>query len=183
MKHLKLILILTITLNSACGQTKPNPYSKILIKFEEWKNKQYQLSNYELEKKCNIEYVGKETYKGSGIGIPKDIQVFYTDLNDDEIIDALICFSPSQCDGGNALMNAQERILILSKGNEYVVDDNLINNIEKGLPSGWLYIRNALYGSMTGEFKDYKEGDGRCCPSIKKEISISFKDKKLEYTE
>ena len=65
MKNLKLILMLTVIFNSACGQTKPNPYSKILAKFEEWKNKQYQLGKYELEKNCNLEYVGKETYKSS----------------------------------------------------------------------------------------------------------------------
>jgi hypothetical protein len=183
MKSLNLILLLIIITNSAYGQTKQNQYFKIMTKFEEWKSKQYQLGIYELEKNCNMDFVSKETYKGSGTGISTDIQVYYTDLNNDNIIDALICFNPFLCDGGNALMNSQARIIIVSKGNEYIIDDKLIDNIENKLTSGWLYIRNALYGDFMGEYLDYKEDDGRCCPSIKKEIRINYKDKKLEYTE
>jgi hypothetical protein len=181
MKYLKLILVFTITLNSALAQTTSNSYSRILTKFEEWKTKQYQSGKYEREKNCNAEYVSKDNYKGSNEGISEDIQIFYTDLNSDNIIDAIICFNPYLCDGGNALMNAQERVIIVSKVSEYIIDDKTINNIEKELTSGWLFVRGA-HGDITGEFQDYNENDGRCCPSIIKPFSISYKDKKIEYT-
>ncbi len=183
MKYIKLILLLTIVVNSSSGQTKQNQYIKILAKFEEWKNTQYQLHNYELEKNCNQDFVSKESYHGYGLGISTDIQIFYTMLNNDNIIDALVCFNPYLCSGGNAYMNSQARILIVSKGNGYIIDDKLIDNIQNKLTSGWILIENANDGDFIGEYFNYKEGDARCCPSIKKKIRINYKNKRLEYDE
>jgi hypothetical protein len=117
------------------------------------------------------------------MGIPDDIDIFFTDINNDDKLDALVTFRPTQCDGGNALMNAQIRVLVLSSGTSYVTDDKLVDKIESHLKKGWLNIESASSGTFLGTYYEYKDSDGRCCPSIKRPIEIDYKTKKLTFSD
>lgn len=156
---------------------------QILTRFEQWKSAQLKKGTYATEKNCNLDTVTKEGYNGPTMGIPSDIDVAFTDINNDNKLDAIVTFNPDQCDGGNALMNAQIRVLILSSGVSYVTDDAYIDKIESRLKKGWLSIEKASYGTFFGTYYEYKETDGRCCPSIRRSFTIDYKTKKLEFTD
>lgn len=175
-----IMLFLTTRSKDLNAQTA-SEYTQIMTRYEQWKALEYKNGNYEIPSKCKVEIVTKDSYKGPNVGIPKDIQVSFTDINGDKKMDALITFSPEQCDGGNALMNSEERVLILSKGAAYVTDNAFFTKIEDGLEKGWLHITSASFGQFYGTYFEYKDDDGRCCPSIKKDFYIDYKTKKLEY--
>jgi hypothetical protein len=175
-----LFIVALLALSSQLTAQTPE-YSQILNRYEQWKTAQYQAGKYCTPANCKVDVMLKAGYKGPTIGIPKDISIFYTDINADNKLDALISFNPQQCDGGNAMMNAQENLLILSKAGAYIVDDTYFDKIGSTLKSGWININGAAGGSFYGIYTDYKDDDPRCCPSIKKEFSLDYKSKKLEY--
>ena len=154
-------------------------YTKILTRYEQWKAAQYKAGNYATPGNCKMEIVIKEGYKGPVAGIPKDISIHYSDINGDKKLDALVSFNPVQCDGGNAMMNVRSTVLILSKGTIWITDDKYMENIESK-KDGWLSVNGVLGGTIFGTYYEYKEDDGRCCPSIKKQFSIDYKTRKLE---
>jgi len=164
------------------GQAK-SEYAPIINKFEQWKVIQHKKGTYETEKRCNMDTVTKDGYNGSGIGMPKDINISFTDINNDGKLDAIVTFHPDQCDGGNALMNAQTRVLILSNGITYVIDDTFIDKIESRYKKGWLNIENATGGTFFGAYYEYKDTDGRCCPSVQRPIQIDYKTKKVTFSD
>lgn len=86
---------------------------------------------------------------------------------------------PDKCDRGNVLMNAQIRVLILSNGTTYVLDDTFIDKIEGRFKKGWLNIENAADGSFFGNYYEYKDSDGQCCPSIRRPVEIDYKTRTL----
>lgn len=178
----KVSFLLTIlSLSSQLTAQTTAEYSQILNRYEQWKAAQYQAGNYCTPANCKTEVMLRVGYKGPDIGIPKDISIFYTDINGDNKLDALLSFNPRQCDGGNAMMNAQENLLILSKAGNYTVDDTYFDTIGSTLKSGWIRINGAAGGSFSGTYTDYRDDDPRCCPSIKKDFSINYKTKQLEY--
>jgi hypothetical protein len=179
MKKIFLILSFFFIIHFGYSQTaKPNPYVKLLVKYDEWLEKQYQLGNYVRPSECNMD----NESASDGEGIDESIQVYYSDMNDDNKLDAVVTMSPYLCSGGNALMHSQVTIIILSNGSSFYVDDKLIPNLEKKLSSGWFNINGASYGMIFGNFMDFSEDDARCCPSIKKPFQINYSTKKLEYT-
>jgi len=178
-RHLILFFLLGTPL-ILFAQSK-SEYVQIVNKFEQWKKDQYKKGNYATEKNCDRDTVLKAGYKGAEIGIPTDIHISFTNINDDSKLDAIITFNPTQCDGGNALMNAQIRVLILTNVDGDTTDDSYIDEIESQFKKGWLIIDGALYGSFYGAYYEYKDSDGRCCPSIKKPFSIDYKTKKLTF--
>jgi len=106
----------------------------------------------------------------------------YGDINRDGAEDALVVFNPLQCDGGNALMNAQKAVLVLSasNGSRYFVDDTRLENI-KGLPDGmWAFFeRVTSSGKITGTAYGYSGADARCCPSLKAGFLYTYPSSKL----
>jgi len=177
------VLLVGLTAKKELRSQTKDDYVKILNKFQQWKSSQYKTGRFATERNCIPDTVTKENYKGPEMGIPKDIDIFFTDLNKDNKIDALITFHPDQCDGGNALMNAQIQIIILSKGLTYAVDDTYISKIEQQLKKGWLRIDKALYGEITGTYFEYSKNDGRCCPGICRLFSINYLTKKLIFND
>jgi len=156
-------------------------YDKIISAFNSWKVRQFKSGTYANEKNCNPDTMLRKDYHGPEMGIPKEINIFFCDLNNDNIIDALITFFVDQCDGGNALMNVQTKLLVLSKGTTYHVDDTYFTKIENVLKSGWITIENASYGTISGTVRDYKDSDGRCCPSISKPFTLTYPNTKPNY--
>ncbi|MBM3417234.1 MAG: hypothetical protein FJY20_12555 [Bacteroidetes bacterium] len=125
-----------------------------------------------------MDIVINEGYKDPMAGIPKEISIHYSDINGDGKLDALITFHPVQCDGGNAMMNAQSRLLIISKGSSWVTDDKFIESIESK-KDGWLSVSGVTEGTIFGTYYEYAADDGRCCPSIKKSFTLDYKTRKL----
>jgi hypothetical protein len=153
---------------SSCQQK--SKYQKIINTFENWKSTQISLGNYQ-DKNSEL-----------GQGFPDEIIVFYTDLNQDENVDAIICFNPILLGGGNALMNVQEKLMVVSKNENYELDDSTLSNLEKTLKTGWIHVSNASNGIISGDYYDYKSNDGQCCPSIHKQVEISLNKKKATLT-
>ena len=149
---------------TSCQQK--SKHQKIISTFENWRSTQISLGNYQTK---NDEL---------GQGFPDEIIVFYTDLNQDENVDAIICFNPILLEGGNALMNVQEKLMVVSKNENYELDDSTLSNLEKTLKTGWIHVSNASNGIISGDYYDYKSNDGRCCPSIHKQLEISIENKK-----
>jgi hypothetical protein len=170
--------VLIVIAYAVTAQTSP-VYSRLLSRYEQWKAAQYKAGKYATPGNCKMDIVIKEGYTGPMAGIPEDISIHYSDINGDGIPDALITFHPVQCDGGNAMMHAQSRVLFLSKGAGWVTDDSYIDNIERK-KNGWLVVSGVKGETIFGTYYEYKDEDGRCCPSIKKQFTIDYKTKKLE---
>lgn len=170
---LSLILFATFAFSQTTGE-----YTQILSRYEQWKAAQYRAGNYATPGNCKMSIVTKDGYKGPAAGIPKDISIHYSDINGDGKWDALITFRPVQCDGGNAMMNAQSSLLILSKAAGWTTDDKYISNIE-GKKDGWFSVSGVAEGTIYGTYYEYAPDDGRCCPSIKKSFTIDYKTKEL----
>ena len=132
--------------------------------FNQWKISQLSTGKFATENACNPDSALKDSSNSPMMGIPKEVKFIYSDINQDGILDGLALFEPEQCDGGNALMSAQFRVLILSGANGYKIDDTLIGNVERHLKKGFLIIERAWGGVIYGRFIDYKADDGRCCP-------------------
>jgi hypothetical protein len=159
----------------------PEEQKEIVSQFNLWKSRQYQDAVFATENNCNPDSSVKHGDKGPVMGIPKEIQILYADINQDGKTDGLILFSPDQCDGGNALMFAQIRVLILSGRNGYTTDDKYIDNKERLVKKGWLNITRVSDCSFYGIYFEYQKTDGRCCPGIQRDISINFKTGKLTF--
>jgi hypothetical protein len=156
--------------------------TQILDKFEQWKLLQYKLKRFVTDEICDPETITKRAdYTGSELGIPKDVNISFSDINNDHKVDGLITFNPEQCDGGNGLMNIQIRVLILSNGTKYSTNDTYIDNIENRLKKGWIQVDGASSGMISGNYFEYKDTDGHCCPSIKRPFTIDYRTKKLVF--
>ena len=180
MRHILPFLLLLLCLDSQAQSV--SAYSQLLNRFEQWRTDQYRTGAYAPAAQCNMETVTRNGYKGPITGIPVEFTVHYVDINGDNKTDALFTFHPVQCDGGNALMNAQDRVLILSKGNTYITDDSFIKKIE-AQKDGWLSVTGAMEGTITGTYYAYGPDDGRCCPSVKKPFTIDYKTRKITIEE
>ncbi len=161
------LLICGLIITSCQQKSK---HQKIITAFENWKETQINSGNYQ-DKNDEL-----------GQGFPDEINVFYTDLNQDENVDAIVCFNPILIGGGNALMNAQEKLMIVSKNENYEVDDTSFSNLERTLKSGWIHLTKVSNGIISGDYYDYKSNDGRCCPSIYKQLEMNVKNKKVSLT-
>ncbi len=126
-------------------------------------------------------YSENENYNGPDMGLPEEIQVIYTDINLDEKIDALIMFYPIQCDGGNASMNWQMRMLVLSGKSGYDIDDGFVEKFEEAAGKGWFIMSGAEGMYLYGTYYEYGDDDGRCCPSIAKDFYINYKTGEFTY--
>lgn len=106
----------------------------------------------------------------------------YGDINRDGTEDALVVFNPEQCDGGNASMNIQIAVLILSanNGSNYIVDHKKLEHI-KGVPTDmWTtFQRVKSDGKIVGTAYGYKPTDGRCCPSRHATFTYTYPNNKL----
>ena len=174
-----LFSILFLFAVSAIQAQSGTSYSKIMAAFDQWKATAIQKGKYASAANCKMEIVTRDGYKGPATGIPQELSIHFADINGDGKLDGLFTFHPQQCDGGNAMMNAQDRVLVLSKGSTYTADASYISNIEQK-KDGWLSVTGALEGIIYGTYYEYGPDDGRCCPSIKKSFTIDYKTRKLE---
>jgi len=178
-----LLSITGLTIQHDLFAQSKNEYTQIIAKFEQWKLQQFKSGRFLDGQNCNPDTVTKHGYKGSELGIPKDIDISFTDINLDNKIDGLVTFRPDQCDGGIAFINTQLRVLILSSKSDYFIDDSYIDKIESQLKKGWLIIEKASPGTFSGTYFSYKQHDGRFTPSIIRPFLIDYKTKKLTFSD
>lgn len=186
-----LVLTIAITLgmpSRSDGRQHPDTRSreKIINTFTSWKMQQIRKGNYAQANKCNPSSIRESMQRGHGkdiamIGFSKE-SLSFADINKDGRVDALALFKPKQCDGGNALMNSQSVLLVLSgEGNSpYTVDSETLSNLQ-GIPNGWWLIFNAAEdnGKITGSAMGYSATDARCCPSQSVEFSYEYPSKEI----
>ncbi len=178
-------LVATLTVSLGVNLSHPALANQLAIQnaYRGWKASQLKAGNYLADSDCNMQRVaelikaGRRTIQGFGTAA-----FSYGDINQDGIEDALVIFNPRQCDGGNALMNAQTAVLILSSINDtrYFVDDKRLESL-KGLPNDmWaIFERVKGNGAISGTAYGYRDKDARCCPSIQAAFTYTYPTNKL----
>lgn len=152
--------------------------------YKEWKASQLRAGKYLESSQCNMQSFLNLVKAGRrvashGFGTAA---FSYGDINRDGTEDALVVFNPQQCDGGNASMNMQTAILILSanNGSHYIVDDKKLEHI-KGAPTDmWTkFERVKSDGRIAGTAYGYRRTDPRCCPSRQAAFTYAYPNNKL----
>ena len=150
--------------------------TNILIRsaFKTWEQKQYETGVYIPRKLCDSNSE-KNTFRvEKKVGL-SEIKFYYFDFNLDGKLDALVTFNPYLCDGGLALSNKEEKLLVLSKGLKYTVDDISIKIIERKY-KGWFIIKGVR---NTGIYGIYARG-GRA-PEYTANYSLNYQSKKITF--
>ena len=178
---LMLAIVILVPNDSQANQRTNVRFRKSIISaYEDWKKQEINQGNYAAKQNCNPKSVYRSLQLNrlngiAQIGFSKE-SLSFADINNDRRVDALILFKPKQCDGGNAFMNAQTALVVLSKEDKsaYTVDSEILSNLN-GVPSGWWLTFEALQsnGIIIGTAQGYSERDARCCPSL----SIAFEYK------
>jgi len=180
-------LFITFAINLGVNIAQPASANQpaIINVYKDWKTSQLKARNYLPDSECNLQKVVELMQAGMltashGFGTAK---FSYGDINRDGRQDALIVFNPRQCDGGNASMNSQTAVVILSieGSSRYWVDDKKLENLN-GLPSGMWKIFESVNGSGTisGRAYSYGDKDPRCCPSIQRTFTYIYPSQSLQ---
>lgn len=118
-----------------------------------------------------------------GFPAAKDAFTFaFSDLNEDGVLDGLVTFSPSQCDGGNSLMWLQWQVLFLSNNKRYELRENIPLSSFEGTEfdtKGFYWIDSLVGNHIFGTYLEFKDNDAQCCPSIKNRVKFDFNRKRL----
>ena len=121
---------------------------------------------------------------GSTDAIPwdsADINIYYANLNTDNIIDALIAFEPYRCDGRCGGLDKEVHLLVLSQGDNYSVIDDYFNKFNDKIGNGFLYLDSIVTKTFFGTYYEYTKEDPRCCPSIQRPIKIDLETNEFQY--
>ena len=187
-----IIAVLLTTVLFSCTPKQPdNSIDKkietdIKAAFDNWAETEMQKGVFFAIDSCNWDYyvmrdsLGLETV--SGFAIPNDsseIHYYYADLNGDNKKDALITFTPCQCDGGNSAMWVQYQLLVLSQGDKYFVIDNYFEKYETG--SVFFHLDSVAPNTVFGTCFEFTDNDARCCPSIQRPIKINLDKNEIDW--
>ncbi len=171
-----LIILTVLTILNSCS-TRDKSYL-LNNAFENWKQEQIANGQFLSSNDCRPDFVISND-SIQDFGFPEEIEFHYADINSDDQLDALITFIPQQCDGGNGSMWTQFQLLILSNGSGYLINDRFFDNVGKKL-DGFYHLDSALANEFQGTYYEFKEGDGRCCPSTNTRMTIKFDTKELK---
>jgi len=170
--------------NSVDSKTK----AEIKNAFDTWTKSEIQKGNFFAMDSCNTHYFIMKDSLGlesiDGLSVPDDsseINFHYADLNDDDKKDALITFTPYQCDGGNATMWVQYQLLVLSNGDNYSVIDDYFEKFNTD--PGFFLLDSVSTKTVFGTYFEIKNNDSRCCPSIKRPIKIDLNKNEFTYSD
>ncbi|OYU95362.1 MAG: hypothetical protein CFE21_09430 [Bacteroidetes bacterium B1(2017)] len=186
-----LILLSLLILGCSTQQSENNidqkEISDIKKAFESWTKSEISKGNFFAMDSCNGDYYMRKDSLGLesvfGYAVPDDsseINYYYANLNGDTKKDALITFTPYQCDGGNASMWVQYQVLVLSQGDSYLVDDSYFERFDTA--PGLFQLDSVAPKAVFGTYFEFAEKDGRCCPSITKPIKIDLEKNEFTYS-
>jgi hypothetical protein len=184
------LLITSLLFSCTTRQSKnlidPKTITDIKNAFENWTKYEIEKGNFFATDSCNRDYYVMKDSLGLestfGLSVPDDtseIYYHYADLNSDNKKDALITFTPYQCDGGNATMWVQYQLLVLSQGDKYLVTDNYFERFKTD--PGFFHLDSIGTKTVFGTYFEFTNNDGRCCPSIKRPIKIDLEKNELNY--
>lgn len=164
----------------------------IIQLFEQWKIDQVKAGNWVSEENCNGEYMQKQYDRPDFESLDLPIMGFQTekegygysfgDLNQDGKLDGMVSFQPQQCDGGNGSMWTITDVLILSDKNSYKITDTIdFSEFDNTAfdSSGFYQISYISGQKVYGQFIQFLEDDGHCCPSINRDVIFDFPSRKL----
>ena len=153
-------------------------YNKIIDVYSNWKYEQVKNDKYISIDSCNIEFIKRKDMLTVPLAIPDDINILFGDLNQDSKLDALIWFVPVQCDGGNACMYCKDALLIVSKDNDYVVDEKF--DKESNLNSDYLFEYSSINAdSIRGYY--WKQSDEYRMATLKGVFIFDYNSRKVNY--
>lgn len=183
-----LFLLFWILLICSCSRNKAQPSlgEKETIKrmFHNWQMEEIQKGHYWANDSCNPTWFSahniKETPNDIKFGFPSDSDEYYfsfTDLNNDKKLDGLVVFEPDQCDGGNLMEWKQIQVFILSDNGKYKITDTI--DVSKFSStefdsSGFILLDSIAKYKIFGHYIQFKENDGRCCPSIRIPVTFDY---------
>lgn len=178
-----LFLILGIIgiFNTGCNSKEQGSNAgDIMSAFELWSQKQIEEGEFVAADSCQTEYfAGDDTlseFYYAALGIPQgegSIKVFELELNEDTLPDALILFSPVQCDGGNAAQWIQYQLLAISGEEGYFIQDSYFKQFEPD--TGFFRFEGAEEFTVYGYYYRFLDDDALCCPSVKRPMRIDLR--------
>lgn len=165
----------------ACSPSEKRDIEQIQATFSDWQKVQIESEQGEFlaAENCTLEYV-LDSKQSAMLGFPEEINFHYADINGDEKSDALITFSPKQCDGGNAAQWMQYQLLVLSERGSYSIDEIALHPNALSLLSGPYFLDSLSGTNAYGRYYEFVQGDPRCCPSINKALTIDMNTFKVE---
>jgi hypothetical protein len=189
----KYFLLLWIVLLCSCTRSSlpKNQSERENIKklFHNWQLQEIQNGRYWAIDSCNPHWFSKhnikETPNDIKFGFPSDsseYQFSFTDLNNDKKLDCLVVFDPNQCDGGNLMEWKQMQVFIISGKIKYEIIDSLdlskfaATNFDS---SGFYLLDSIAKNKIFGTYIEFKNDDGRCCPSIRRSVTFDYIQRKL----
>jgi hypothetical protein len=135
------------------------------------------------EKDCESGSVLKKIEKAETYceyGLPDSATFIFGDINDDGFIDAVANVPIFQCDGGNALRNANILLFFISDGRRgfKTIEDpaqmtDEIRSVKQIAPNGEVVL----------EVLEYGEEDPQCCPSVRKKSYFKYRNEVFVGTE
>ncbi len=151
---------------------------KIYAKYQEWLD--LQIREEKLNRNCASASDSELPFPR--FAVSRDFKLIVTDINGDSIPDGLFTFYATDCYNGNGYVgDPNYAVLILSNGNDYIIDTATIETIKnviiyflkKRTDDERRYITfnniesNVITGSqISGSYTAYANEDANCCPSI-----------------
>jgi hypothetical protein len=167
---------------------------EIKNEFAEWQSEEIKKGHFLPADSCDPDLFYKYSMPANldsryelGYGFPKDSSEYkfsFADLNGDNKLDGLVCFTPYQCNGGNASMWSQWQVFLISNKENYIVTDTVnVNNfaLTDFDSIGFYRLDSLATNKICGTYIQFIPKDPTCCPSINKPVTFDFTNKKLTY--
>lgn len=183
MLKIKILFFYFVLLSSiSCNNLNHSENKLILVnKFKSWQKEQIKMGKYLNAERCNLSYFNNndlEVIKSlPTIGFPSDslIEYHFSDINEDNMLDAIVIYNIVSCDGAAALNNAQNEIVILSNINkDYTIKDGFFGRIRDKIGYGNLYVDSLKNNVAYATYQEHLDDDPRCCPSYIRKVEIDM---------
>ena len=195
MKPIFYILIISLLASCKSGQVKDTSIvdnierNNLKKYFISWKENEIAKGNLVPEDSCfPARYVEHdiEALIENMWAVPDSSQINYSyaDINSDGKLDQLVCFIPSQCDGGNASMWTQLEVLTVSENGKYKTSTNLGDGMFSVVgkdSTGFYWYDSIGVNKIYATYYSFSEGDPHCCPSTMKSVIFDYKTMKVIY--
>jgi hypothetical protein len=183
-----------IVTNANKQPDNPAEIKKIKNIFAEWQTAEIKRGHFVPADSCDPELFYEYTMPANldsryelGYGFPEDTARYkfsFGDLNGDNKLDGLVCFTPYQCNGGNGSIWEQWQVFLISNNDNYIVNDTL--KLESFASTsfdslGFYRLDSLATNRIYGKYFQFISKDAHCCPSINKPVTFDYTDKKLIY--
>lgn len=116
-----------VILSIAAGKQYRSDKMRIWQQFIKWKEQRIESGEYFSEADYKTDAITWEDYTGISRIIPDNVNISFSDLNNDGKTDGIVEFTAMQYDDSDeTLMSSRERIQILSTDNDYIIVDGNI---------------------------------------------------------